>query len=106
MTLRPLTRFIAPSPTCAPSSPKSNSTLSLRQKTNCSRPEHSTRNQHLHVTGDKRMFVVKETLKLRNAKQKAREERPDVIMDSLGGYRVEGSGGNYYNVSGVPVRSG
>jgi uncharacterized Zn finger protein len=49
------------------------------------------------------MFVVTDNLKLRNAKQKAYEERPDVITDSLGSYRVEGSGSNYYNVSVAPI---
>lgn len=49
------------------------------------------------------MFVVDKDLKLRKAKQKAYEERPDVITDSLGSYRVEGSGGSYYNVSVAPI---
>jgi hypothetical protein len=45
------------------------------------------------------MFIVEDGKTWRNAKQKAAETQPAVLINTFGDYRVEGSGGNYYGVT-------
>ena len=45
------------------------------------------------------MFIVTNNATLERAKAKAAESRPDVAVQSYGKYMVEGSTGDYYNVT-------
>lgn len=44
------------------------------------------------------MFKVDGSKTWQNAKEKAAGAEPAVLIEMFGVYRVEGSGGNYYNV--------